>query len=239
MRRTARGLTLTFGISLINLAGLMLALTALGGPGDWSGGRFVGLFGVLEAGWGMAAIWAPNFWRLPVVVSPYRDEEPQEITRRTVLAVHWIALGKLAAGLGLIGYAAFSEGVSPQSLGLAALVLFVAVWVLAVSALIARAGVARPDLDVVQVVFHRAGRQHSLIPVSLGASIFQAFLSLWTVIALSLPVKALFRPEFAPSGLVLTVAGAVALVFAAAALALWKPYLSGEEQVPPERVTIP
>jgi hypothetical protein len=239
VRKTVRGLGLTFAISFINLAGLMLALTALGGPGDWSGGRFVGLFGVLEAGWGLAALWAPNFWRLPVVVSPYRDEEPQEISRRTVLAVHWMALGKLAAGAGLMAYAAVDQGVSVQSFGLLPLVGAVALWVLAVSALIARAGVARPDLDVVQIVFHRAGQRHALIPVSVGASIFQAFLSLWTVVALSLPVRSLFQPEFAPSGALLAVVGVVALAFGAAALAVWKPYLSGEEQVPPERVTIP
>jgi hypothetical protein len=238
MRPLLRGLVLTFAVSFLNLVGLTLALTVLDARGDWESARFLGLFGLLEAGWGLAALLAPNFWRLPVVVSPYRDEEPQEISRRTVLRPHWAALGKLAAGVFLIGYAAAREGVSPESLGIVPLVLAIAVWVLAVSALLARAGTARPDLDVVQIVFHRAGKPYPLVPVSLGAAIFQAFLSLWTVLALALPAQSLFQPEFAPTGALLGASVAVALVFGAAAALAWKPYLSGERRVRGKRVVV-
>jgi hypothetical protein len=72
--------------------------------------------------------------------------------------------------------------------------------IVALSAVIARAGVARPDLDVIQLVVRRARREKELNPVSLGALFLQFLLSILTVpVAKLLPPSVLYQPELGPS----------------------------------------
>jgi hypothetical protein len=94
-------------------------------------------------------------------------------------------------------------------------VLALAWWVLAISAVLARAGVARPDLDVVQFVVRWGGHEREVTPISIGASVLQFLLSITTIPVVKLfPPSILYQPEIGPSpgALLLAVAVSVALV---------------------------
>ena len=58
--RAFRGLVLVFLLSFLNLVGLIVTVTALGGAAPWSRWQFVGLFGVIEAASGLANVITPN-----------------------------------------------------------------------------------------------------------------------------------------------------------------------------------
>ena len=66
------------------------------------------------------------------------------------------------------------------------LVLAVAWSILAISAVLARLGVARPEIDVVQLVVRWGRREKELAPVSIGAAVFQFLLSIVTIPAVKL-----------------------------------------------------
>ena len=96
-------------------------------------------------------------------------------------------------------------------------VLALAWSILAISALLARAGVARPDIDVVQFVVRWGAREKELPPISIGASTFQFLLSITTIPAAKLlPPSVLYQPEIGPSAgaLLFTFAESVALLAA-------------------------
>ena len=94
--------------------------------------------------------------------------------------------------------------------------------VLAVSAVLARGGVARPDIDVLQLVVRWGGRERALTPISLGASIFQFLLTIVTLpVAKLLPPEVLYRPAMAPSPAALTVSLAAAAGSSALAWLAW------------------
>ena len=60
------GLALVFLLSFVNLVGVIVTATALGGVEPWSRWQFVGMYGVLEVASGLANVISPNIWRLPV-----------------------------------------------------------------------------------------------------------------------------------------------------------------------------
>jgi hypothetical protein len=187
-------------LSFLNLFGVILTLTALGGIAPWSRWQFVGLFGVIEAASGLANVLSPNIWRLPIAELETPERTDVKLAASTVLLPHWGGLARGAAGLVCIAVAAAQEGVALATAGLVPLVLALAWVVLALSAALARAGIARPDLDVVQFVVRWGKRENELAPISLGASVLQFLLSIATIpVAKLLAPSVLYRPEIGPS----------------------------------------
>lgn len=197
--RAFRGLVLVFALSFLSLVGVLLTVTALGGLGEWTRWQFIGLFGAIEAASGFANIILPNIWRLPVAEVQTRSTKVR-LAASTVLIPHWGGGARAAAGIALVGGAAVAEGVGPATFALPIVLVLLAVIVVAVSAAVARAGVERPDLDVVQFVIRRPRQEVELPPVSIGASVLQFVLSIITIPAIkALPPTVLFQPEIGPS----------------------------------------
>jgi hypothetical protein len=220
--RAFRGLALVFVLSFVNLAGVLVTATALGGVEPWTGWQFIGLYGAAEAAAGLANVVSPNVWRLPIAQLETDRRTDVRLAASTMLIPHWGGLARTLAGLVLVAVVAWHEGVGPATLGLVVLVPALALVFLAVSALAARAGVARPDLDVVQFVVRWGGRERELRPISLGASIIQFLLTVVTIPAAKLlPTSVLYRPELGPSAAALLVVVGTSLVLAALAYAAW------------------
>lgn len=150
--RAFTGLALVFGLSLVNLVGILLTATLLGGVEPWTRWQFVGMFGVVETASGLSNVLSPNIWRLPVAELRTGRRTDVKLAASALVLPHWGGLARAAAGLVLVGLAASQEGVAPASLLLVPFALALAWFVLAVSAVLARGGVARPDIDVLQLV---------------------------------------------------------------------------------------
>ena len=199
----------------MNLVGLILTMTALGGLAPWTRWQFVGAFGVVEAASGLANVITPNIWRLPIAELETSRRTDVKLAVSAVLLPHWGGLARCVAGVVCIGLAAWKTGVGPASILLVPLVLLLAWSVVAISTALARAGVARPDIDVFQFVLRWRNREHELTPISLGAAVFQFLLAIVTIPAVKLlPPSVLYQPEIGPSleALLATVALAVALL---------------------------
>ena len=212
--RAFRGLALVFVLSFVNLAGVILTVSALGGLAPWSRWQFVAAFGILEAASGLANVVSPNIWRLPVAQLQTQDGTDVTLAASSLLLPHWGGLARCVAGLVCLGLAGWQEGVGPESLALVPLVLAIAWMILAVSAVLARFGVARPERDVVQIAIRWGGKMHELAPVSIGAASLQFLLSIATIPAVKLlPPSVLFAPELGASGgaLLTSVAASAAL----------------------------
>jgi hypothetical protein len=113
--------------------------------------------------------------------------------------------------------------------------LLLAVAVLALSAAVARLGVARPDLDVFTIVIKRPGHPDLLLPgVSLGGMVIQLAINIGTFPALKLLSPAIFyRPAIGPSPAMLAVCLAVAVILTGIAALTWRNRISwhaGREQ---------
>jgi hypothetical protein len=198
--RAFRGLALVFALSFVNLVGVLLTATALGGIEPWSDWQFIGLFGVVELGSGLANVLSPNVWRLPVAQLQTSERTDVKLAASALLLPHWGGLARAVAGLVCVVLAAWREGVAPASLLLVPFVLAVAWVILAFSALLARAGVARPDLDVLQFVVRWGEREKEVQPISIGASVFQVLLGIVTLpIAKLLSPTFLYQPALGPS----------------------------------------
>jgi hypothetical protein len=211
-----------FAISFINLVGLILTTTALGGLAPWTRWQFVGAFGVLEAAAGLANVITPNIWRLPVTQLQTSGRTDVELAASALLLPHWGGLARCGAGLACMVLAAWNEGLSAASLGLVPLLLALAGSIVAASAVLARAGVARPDLDVIQLVVRWRGRETESRPISIGAAVLQFLLGIATIPAVKLlPPSVLYQPELAPSASALLASVAAALVLTALAAAVW------------------
>jgi hypothetical protein len=220
--RAFRGLVLVFALSFLNLVGLIVTVTALGGTAPWSRWQFIGVFGVIETASGLANVISPNIWRLPIAELQTSNRTRVKLAASTLLLPHWGGLARSAAGLVCLGVAAWHEGLGPASAALVPFALAVAWSIVAISALLARAGVARPDLDVVGLVVRWGGREKELPPISLGASIFQFLLSIMTIPAAKLlDPSVLYQPELGPSTTALLVALAVAAVLAVLVYVAW------------------
>lgn len=201
-----------FALSFLNLVGILLTATVLGGIAPWSRWQFIGLFGVVEVASGLANVVSPNVWRLPVAELQTGERTEVKLAASTLLLPHWGGIARAVAGLVLVGLAAWQEGLAPASILLVPFVLAIGWFVLAVSAVIARAGVARPDVDVLQFVVRWGTRERELTPISLGASVFQFLLTVVTLpTAKLLPPSVLYQPEIAPSAAALSLSLAAAV----------------------------
>jgi hypothetical protein len=179
----------------------VLTTTALGGLAPWSRWQFIGAFGVIEAASGLANVISPNVWRLPVAELQTSERTDVKLARSALLLPHWGGLARCVAGLVCLAVAAWQEGLSPASAGLLPLLLVLAWSILAISAALARAGVFRPDLDVVQLVVRWGRQEKEIPPLSISAAAFQFLLSIATIPAVKLlPPAVLYQPELGPFG---------------------------------------
>ncbi len=220
--RAFRGLVLVFVLSFVNLLGVLVTVTALGGLAPWSRWQFLGAFGLIEAASGLANVLSPNIWRLPVAELQTSGGTDVSLAASALLLPHWGGLARCLAGLVCVALAGWGEGVDAASLALVPLLLALAWVVLAASALIARAGVAWPELDVVQLVVRWGRRERELRPLSIGASTLQFLLGIATIPAVKLlPPSVLFEPELAPSPETMLVTLAVSALLAGLVFASW------------------
>jgi hypothetical protein len=196
--------------------------TALGGLAPWSRWEFVGVFGVLEAASGLANVISPNVWRLPVAELTTSERTDVKLAGSTLLLPHWGGLARCAAGLVCLAIAAWQNGLGPASAGLVPFVFALAWSILAISAVLARAGVARPDLDVFQLVVRWGRREKELPPVSISAAALQFVLTIVTLPAVKLlPPSVLYQPEPGPSLDALLLALALSAFLLALVYLLW------------------
>jgi hypothetical protein len=234
--RAFRGLVLVFLLSFLNLVGVVVTATALGGTEPWTRWQFIGIFGVLEVASGIANVISPNLWRLPIAELATSDRTHTKLAASALLIPHWGAVARCAAGAICLALVAWQVGLSPASIGLVPLVAAFAVAIVAVSAIVARAGVARPERDVVQFVVRWGGREREMMPLSIGASILQFALSIVTIPAAKLlPPSVLYQPELAPSAVMLAVSLLVAAVLTVVTYALWRGRVSREAPAEQQR----
>ena len=222
--RPIRGLILGFALSFVNLVGAFLAVMALGGLGAWTDWQFIGFFGLLEVASGLAFIFGPNVWRLPVAEANTSNRTAIRFAASTVFIPHWAAGAKCLAGLAMLAYAATRAGLGPATLALPLVVLLIAGAILAVSAAVARLGVARPDLDVIHVVIERPERPALRLPgISLGGMVIQLAINIGAFPAVKfLRPDILYRPEIGPAPAMLYATLVTALALSATALLVWK-----------------
>ena len=220
--RAFRGLALVFALTFVNLVGILVTAIALGGIEPWSRWQFIGMFGVVEVASGLANVLSPNVWRLPVAELQTSERTDVKLAASALLLPHWGGLARTGAGLVLVALAAWHEGLAPVSFLLVPFVLALAWFVLAVSAVLARGGVARPDVDVLQFVVRWGGRERELTPISIGASVFQFLLTIVTLpIAKLLPPSVLYQPAIGPSAAALVVVLAASAASGVAAYLVW------------------
>jgi hypothetical protein len=220
--RAFRGLAVVFGLSFLSLIGVAVTATALGGLAPWTRWQFVGLFAILEIVAGLANVVSPNIWRLPIAELKTGGHTRVQLAASTILLPHWGGLARAAAGLLLLLLVAFEEGVNRASLALVPLIAAGAVCYVAASAVLARIGVARPDVDVVQLVVRWRGRVEELAPISIGASVLQFLLSIATIpIAKLFAPSILYQPEVAPSAPTLVAGVLSAFLLVGLAYAVW------------------
>ena len=211
-----------FLLSFVNLVGIVFTVTALGGLAPWSRWQFVGAYGVLEIASGLANVISPNIWRLPVAELQTSRRTDVKLAASAVLLPHWGGLARCAAGVVCLALAAWQEGLALASTGLVPFALAVAWSILAISALVARAGVARPDLDVVQLIVRWGKRERELAPLSIGAAVLQFLLSIVTIPAVKLLAPSvLYQPEVGPSLGALLVSLALSAVLLLLVVLLW------------------
>jgi hypothetical protein len=145
-----------------------------------------------------------------------------KLAASALLLPHWGGLARCAAGLVCLAVAAWYEGLGPASVALVPFVLALGWSILAISAVLARAGVARPDLDVVQLVLRWGKREKESRPISIGAAVFQFLLSVATIPIVKLaPPSVLYQPEVRPSFDVLLIALVSAAVLVALVYLAW------------------
>jgi hypothetical protein len=180
------------------------------------------VFGVIEVASGLANVISPNIWRLPIAELQTSERTDVELAASALLLPHWGGLARSAAGLVCVALAAWQEGIGPATVALVPFVLALSWCVLAISAALARAGVARPDLDVVQFVVRWGGRDREVTPISIGASVLQFLLSITTIPFVKLfPPSILYQPEIGPSPAALLLAVALAGALVPVVYVLW------------------
>jgi hypothetical protein len=220
--RAFRGLALVFVLSFLNLVGVLVTATALGGLAPWSRWQFIGMYGVIEIASGLANVISPNIWRLPIAELRTSRRTQVTLAASALLLPHWGALARTSAGLACVAGAAWHEGIAPTSVSLVPFVLALAWSIVAISALLARAGVSRPEVDVVQFVVRWGTREKELTPLSIGASSLQFLLGIATIPAVKLlSPSVIYQPEIAAStgavlltlGVSIALAGAVSLAW--------------------------
>jgi hypothetical protein len=220
--RAFRGLALVFLLSFVNLVGVIVTAAALGGVAPWSRWQFIGVYGVIEAASGLANVISPNIWRLPVAELQTSARTDVKLAASALLLPHWGGLARFAAGLVCLVLAAWQEGVGPATAALVPFTLALAWSILALSAVLAWAGVARPDIDVVQFVVRWGRRENEVPPISIGASVLQFVLSIATIPAVKLlPPSVLYQPELGPSAAALMVTLGAMIALTVLVYLLW------------------
>jgi hypothetical protein len=219
--RAFRGLALVFVLTFINLVGIGVTVTALGGLEPWTRWQFLGLFGVVECSAGLSNIIAPNIWHLPVAEMEIK-RTPVRLAATTMLIPHWGGGARAAAGSIMILISGFSEGWQIESILLIPLIAGLFVLFTGIGAAIARAGVAYPETDIIQFVMRWRGKEQEMQPLSISASIQQFFLGIITLPAVeALKPGALFGPGLRPSMAGLVIVLSLALLLIAATALLW------------------
>lgn len=209
-------------LSFVNLVGVAVTAAALGGIAPWSRWQFIGMYGVIELASGLANVISPNVWRLPVAELQTSERTDVKLAASALLLPHWGGLARSGAGLVCLALAAWHEGLGPASIALVPFVLALAWSILAISAVLARGGVARPDLDVLQFVVRWGNQERELPPISIGASVLQFLLAIVTIPAVKLlSPSVLYRPEVGPSASALLFAVAVSAALLAVVYSLW------------------
>jgi hypothetical protein len=242
LKRTLRFGLPGFVLSFVNLIGAFLTIAALGGLGAWSEWQFIGLFGAVEVATGIAFIIGPNIWHLPVAQGNTSRKTQVQLAASTILLPHWAASAKAAAGLALLVTAAWHEGVGVATLGLPVFIVAICSAVIGLSLLVARLGVARPDLDVLNIVVKRPGRKdHELPGISLGASAVQLLANIGSFPAVKIFAPTVFfQPDIGPSPRALALSVAVGTLVLLAGFVAWRGRMSAraprEQQREAERV---
>jgi hypothetical protein len=202
--------------------GVLVTATAVGGVAPWSRWQFIGMYGVFEAASGLANVISPNIWRLPIAELQTSKRTSVKLAASALLLPHWGGLARSVAGVVLVALAGWQEGFGSASAALLPFVVALALSILAISAVLARAGVARPEIDVLQFVVRWGKREKELAPISIGASVLQFFLSIATIpIAKLLPPSVLYQPEIGPSATALLLAVALAAGLLGLVYMLW------------------
>ncbi|MEO9254330.1 MAG: hypothetical protein ABI305_02235 [Tepidiformaceae bacterium] len=221
--RLFRGLALGLSLSFCNLVGAFLTLLVLGGLGSWSGTQFVGFFGLMELATGVAFIFGPNAWHLPVVAAETRPGENTHLSLSILRIPHWAGGVKSIAGAGCLMWAGSKEGVGPGSIAIFALALCVFASCMAVSVLVARWGVAHPEHDVFQFILKRPKHEDRLLPaVSVSALALEALFNIGPFpFVKAFPPTLLYSPELVPSRAFLLWVAGITLLLVGAALVVW------------------
>lgn len=194
--RAFRGLVLTFVLSFLNLVGLALTVLGLGGFKDWTEVQFAGFYGLAEAAAGLANIFLPNVWHLPIAETAMSPRTQIRLAVSAFAIPHWAAIARAGAGVTLVIAALVHEGADETALLLPIAIFEIALIFFASSAAASRAGVAWPDVDVMRIKIAWLGRERDLPPVSLGASLLQFVWSILTLPAIYiLPATILYRPK--------------------------------------------
>jgi hypothetical protein len=220
--RFFRGLALTFALSFVNFVGLALTARSLGGVHGWTAWQFAGLFGMIEAASGLASVVLPNVWKLPIVEARTSRRTAVLLAASSLFLPRWGGLARTGLGVLLLAAAALDQGTAAGTPLLIPVLLAWAVIATGLSLVVARAGVARPDLDVLTVRIDWRDQERTLEPLSLGASLLQFVLGV-----LSLPMAAilspgvLFRPGLEPSAGLVLGSLLVMIVVLAAVCAAW------------------
>ena len=215
-------MALVFLLSFVNLIGVAVTAAALGGLAPWSRWQFVGMYGVIEAASGLANVISPNIWRLPVAELQTSARTDVQLAASALLLPHWGGLARFGAGLVFLALAGWQEGLGLVTAALVPFLLALGWSMLAISALLARAGVERPDVDVVQFVVRWGMREKELPPISIGASVFQFLLAIATIpVVKLLPPSVLYRPEIGPSAIALLLVLVASAALAALVYVVW------------------
>lgn len=224
--RAFRGLFLVFTLTFLNLVGITLTAIGLNVMGDWTIWQFIGLFGIIEAGSGLANVVTPNLWAMPVVEQETSQRTKTVLALDTLLMPHWGGLARTGAGVVMIGAAGYEAGTGGATAWLLPMVLLVAMAQVGLSALIARGGVIGHAYDVVQVTLNWY-REIRVPPISLSASALQFCLSIITIPAIAvLRPGAMYQPEIGPSAGALTWLAVATLIFCLAGFASWYPRIA-------------
>jgi hypothetical protein len=232
--RAFRGLVLSLLLSVVNFAGLLLTAMGTGMLKGWTTWQFGALFGTIEAAAGLACIFLPNIWHLPVAEVETSRRTQVRLALSSVLVPHWGAAARFVVGAGLIVGAGREYGVDVTAGLIALVVLMLAASMLSVSLLAARFGVARPEIDVVQFIVRWRGKTNELKPLSISASIVQFLLSIMPLPAASLlGASVMFGPELGLATGALVWMTLVTAVLAGVTLAAWTGRTSWE--APPEQ----
>jgi hypothetical protein len=214
-------LVLIFTLTLVGLAGILTTVLAVGGLSGWTAWQFIGLFGVSEAAAGLANIWLPNVWHLPAEALERGDSVGLALPWRS--RPHWAGAARLAAGVVMIIISGIESSFGPETLGLLPLVPALAVWLYATSSLVARLGVAYPEIDVLRLILRWRGETTQVPPISIGASALQLWISVAPLPAIQmLEPGSLFQPAIGPSAAALGLTLALAVVSSMAVVVAWR-----------------